>query len=291
MKSQRADSANGSQTHEDNRDIHRDALSTRSTSHRHANHAEMLRGSSRSSSRGSPSWPSRRPSHDRDRCPSSDNDDERHILVTPDPYQQRRQAHEAVLEKQSALHDLERLRCSGVQLSKAYSIQDDIDDIKFEIQKHAAIADEVRKVKLMKGGVQVGLRAIEWGNNKLGPFLELTGWASELTSDMGQFDEPLARIYRKYWRRSTSSPEMDMAQIIIGSAAMFHMRHKLGDIVRDMGSMNTDAPIPPTQSSQPVHVPVPNPYASAAYESKPINIESNENGFVPIQREMTIDLL
>ena len=46
--------------------------------------------------------------------------------------------------------------------------------------------------------------------------------------DLTRHDANLARIYRKYWRRSSSnSPEAEVAFAILGSAGMHHMKRSM----------------------------------------------------------------
>ena len=138
------------------------------------------------------------------------------------------------LEKQAALLDLERLRINGVVLSRGYDMSDRLEDMRFEIQKHEAALDEKQMVSWMKSCLRVGLTGIEVGNKKFGPFLALDGWSAEITTDMEKFDMPMARLYRKYGRRSTMSPEMELAWVIFGSMGMFHFRQKGGAMLAAM---------------------------------------------------------
>jgi hypothetical protein len=138
------------------------------------------------------------------------------------------------LEKQAALLDLERLRINGVVLSRGYDMSDRLEDMRFEIQKHDAALDEKQMVGWMKSCMRVGLTGVEVGNKKFGPFLALDGWSSEITTDMNKFDMPMARLYRKYGRRSTMSPEMELAWVIFGSMGMYHCRQKGGAMLAAM---------------------------------------------------------
>jgi hypothetical protein len=129
------------------------------------------------------------------------------------------------LEKQATLQDLERLREAGAQLSKQYVLSDNLEDMRFELQKHATAADERQSVGMMKAGLEAVIKGAEFGNRRFGPFLAIDGWADQVTEDMTKFNDPLARIYRKYWRRSRMSPEMELASVIFGSMGWYHMQN------------------------------------------------------------------
>jgi hypothetical protein len=130
-----------------------------------------------------------------------------------------------VLEKQSVLGDLERLRLSGAHLSRQYVLSDRLEDMRFEIQKHVVAADEQQKVSMMKAGLEAAIKGTEYSNRQLGPFLPLDGWADDITADMSKFDDPLARIYRKYWRRSSMSPEAEIAWTIVQSLGWYSLKN------------------------------------------------------------------
>ena len=52
------------------------------------------------------------------------------------------------------------------------------------------------------------------------------GFSNNLCKDMSKFNKPLTKMYRKYWRRGTSSPEMELAMIVFGALAMTVMGNK-----------------------------------------------------------------
>jgi len=65
--------------------------------------------------------------------------------------------------------------------------------------------------------------------------------------DLNKYDSALSRLYRKYWRRSASSPEMEIAVDILGSIGMYHFKKKLvggggGMMGGMMGSMLSGLP-------------------------------------------------
>jgi len=192
------------------------------------------RGGSRRLDAGSPSERRGEPPRSGDRRRSGDREDD-------EPGCPLRG--EAIrLEKQAALLDLERMRINGVVLSRGYDMSDRLEDMRFEIQKHEAALDEKQMVGWMKSCLRLGLTGIELGNQKFGPFLALDGWSVEITADMNKFDLPMSRLYRKYWRRSTMSPEMELAWVILGSMGMFHLRQKGGAL---LSAMNPGGPAAP----------------------------------------------
>ena len=70
-------------------------------------------------------------------------------------------------------------------------------------------------------------------NSKLGPFLELL-WAGKC-QEIHKYDNALGRLYKKYWRKSSMSPEMELACGILGSLGMHHFKKKVMPSVLDPG--------------------------------------------------------
>lgn len=132
------------------------------------------------------------------------------------------------VEKQSALLEIERLRAQGVKITKEYTLDDDLTVIQWEIRKQLMLIDEGNSISFMKDAMRLGFSGIEALNGKV-KLLELEGWAAQASSEMAghKYDNSLSKIYRKYWRRGSSSPEMEIAFGILGSMGSYHFKKKL----------------------------------------------------------------
>lgn len=132
-----------------------------------------------------------------------------------------------MLEKQDVLLELERLqKQQNVRLSRRYTLDDKLADMQFEVRRHLSHLDESSMVRTMGDGIKLACTGLELANGKLGPFLELDGWTSKVTADMSRYESSLSKLYRKYWRRSNTSPEMELAFALVGSVAMHHFKSK-----------------------------------------------------------------
>jgi len=146
--------------------------------------------------------------------------------VDDDPYKNM-SASEIQFEKQSTLMELDRLQTQhGCKLSREYNMRDNLADMKFEVRCHLSKIDETSTVKFMSDGMKLMCQGVELANNRWGPFLDLDGWASAVTDDMSKYESSLAKLYRKYWKRSTMAPELELAFGIIGSIALHHFKRK-----------------------------------------------------------------
>lgn len=146
--------------------------------------------------------------------------------VDDDPYKSMSPS-EIQFEKQSTLMELDRLKTQhGCKLSRDYSMRDNLADMKFEVRCHLSKIDEASTVKFMSDGMKLMCQGVELANNRWGPFLDLDGWAAAVTDDMSKYESSLAKLYRKYWKRSTMAPELELAFGIIGSIALHHFKRK-----------------------------------------------------------------
>ena len=156
-------------------------------------------------------------------------------------------AEELLIEKQSTLLELERLRKNHqVKLTKEFTLEDRLDDMTFEVRRHLLNIEEKNTLNYMRDGLKICFTGIEFANAKLGPFLELDGWANEMSTDISKYDSALSRLHKKYWRRSTMSPEMELAMGLVGSIGMFHFKRKFiprfSDLPNVMGQARPRTP-------------------------------------------------
>ena len=132
---------------------------------------------------------------------------------------------DVILSKQSALLDLDRLKLRGIKLTREYTLSDSIDDIEFELKRHLAHIEEDNTVKMLRDFMRIGCTGVELANAKLG-LLELDGWSTEVCADIDRYDHAFASLYKKYWRRSQSSPEMQIVMGLTASVSLFHLKKK-----------------------------------------------------------------
>ena len=145
-------------------------------------------------------------------------------------------------ERQSLLFDLHQLEAKGVRLSRTFTMEDSVDDMTVELKRQLLVLDERSNVSMMKNGLRIALSGIEIINTRLN-LLDLEGWSSQACSELERHDQNLAKIYRKYWRRSTSnSPEMDIVMSVVGSMGAYHMKRTMTRGMMHRGDSRTSRP-------------------------------------------------
>ena len=189
------------------------------------------------------------PAHpEEDKASSSEEEDEASTCVKKDPETVR-------LEKQGYLIELQALSSKGVRLSREFSMKDTLTELEFEVQKQNSNLNASAAVSNMKDMMRIGFNGLEMANARFGPFLCMDGWAQSLTSDMKRFDNALEKLYKRYWRKQSMSPIMELGMIILGSLAMHHFKSKLFGPVRPPS--NVPPATAPTPQAEPVAPPPP----------------------------------
>lgn len=130
------------------------------------------------------------------------------------------------MEKQGYLIELRRMEARGVELSRRFSENDSLAELEFEVAKQNAASSTENSVNFMRDMLRLVITGLEVGNNKLGPFLSMDGWAEATTRDMHRYDHALERIHRRYFRKHQMSPIMEMGWLLLGSLAMWHFKSK-----------------------------------------------------------------
>ena len=154
---------------------------------------------------------------------------------------------EKTREKQVLLHELSRMQMSGSQLCRNLSMDDNLADIEYELNRTKAKDDCVSTVAFMKDAIKFGVTGIEMLNSKF-KVLKLNGWSSEATRDMNRYDRSLTKLYTRYMRKGSVSPILELGFLLFGSMILCHMKNSfMGGM---MGSSSSPAaPSAPQRST------------------------------------------
>jgi hypothetical protein len=235
------------------------------------------------------------------------------IPVTPDISEAPKQAQtkeELLREKFQLLRKLEALEIKGVQLSKKYTMESPILEMKGEYE---TIMDEKAKqnsIKFSGNMLMTCINGLEFLNNRFDPFdLKLDGWSEQVGENIDDYDEVFGELYDKYKSKATMAPELKLLFQLGGSAAMLHMTNTMfksampgmDDILRQnpelaqqfqkaavnsmsnntpgfsgfMNSMSNDDPMPPMGSGPPPPMRTQGPGSAPPPDSRP----GNDNSF------------
>jgi hypothetical protein len=130
------------------------------------------------------------------------------------------------VEKRGLLIELLNLEKRGFKLTKSYTMDDDLQEMTFELEKQNSCINSANTVAFLRDGLKMTLTGVEMGNKKFGPFLSLDGWSDSICSDMSRYDSCLDKIVKTYWRKSNMNPIIELAFIIVGSMVSHHFKNK-----------------------------------------------------------------
>lgn len=144
-------------------------------------------------------------------------------------------------EKQNALLEIERLRQAGGVVTREWKMDHELEDMMLEARRLQANIDETQMVAMMREFLQMGFNGIEWASN-FAPMIQLDGWATAMTEDMSRYDPALSKLYRRYWKRATSSPEAELAMTVLMSMVSHHFRAKFQQVQKQRYAARAPAP-------------------------------------------------
>lgn len=158
-------------------------------------------------------------------------EEERHEEKSEDASPEYKKAKEEAeadiaLEKEALLYELELMDKQGViKLHRHLSMSDSLEAIQYQYDRANMIASTNQTVDWAKMGIKMGSGVLENVLKQFGLTM-VDGFSKNLCQDMNKFNKPLTKMYRKYWRRGTSSPEMELAMIVFGALAMTVITNK-----------------------------------------------------------------
>ena len=130
------------------------------------------------------------------------------------------------LEKEALLYELELMDKQGViKLHRHLTMNDSLEAIQYQYDRANMISSTNQTVDWAKMGIKMGSGVLENVLKQFGLTM-VDGFSKNLCQDMNKFNKPLTKMYRKYWRRGTSSPEMELAMIVFGALAMTVITNK-----------------------------------------------------------------
>ena len=155
------------------------------------------------------------------------------------PPAQRMSLEEERKEKADLLNKLGRLESKGFQITKRFTMDNSLDEIKMEFERLMDARNLEGSIKFQRQ-MMVGLvTGVELMNNKFNPFdWQLDGWSESVHENLDDFDEVFEELYDKYKGKGNMPPEARLLFMLAGSGFMFHMsnsffRSKIGNTTMD----------------------------------------------------------
>ena len=142
--------------------------------------------------------------------------------------QQSLSKEEALREKFSYLKKLEDLESKGIHLTKKYSMESNLLEMKGEYETHVAEKEKKNAVKFQGKMLMACITGIEFLNNRFDPFdIKLDGWSEQINENIDDYDEIFSELHEKYKSKATMAPELKLLFQLGGSALMIHMTNSM----------------------------------------------------------------
>lgn len=153
------------------------------------------------------------------------------IPVNPEvkvPEKPRLTGKELLKEKFSYLRKLEALEKKGITLSKKYSMESSLDEMKGEYEMIKSEREKDNSKKFQSKMLMAFVSGIEFLNNKFDPFdLKLDGWSEAVNENMDEYDEVFGELHQKYGGKTKVAPELKLLFMLGGSGLMLHMTNTM----------------------------------------------------------------
>jgi len=131
-------------------------------------------------------------------------------------------------EKFKYLRKLEDLEQKGITLTKKYSMESSLAEMKGEYETHLEERERRNSVKFQGKMLMSVITGIEYLNNKFDPFdLKLDGWSEQVNENIDDYDEIFSELHDKYKSKAKMAPELKLLFQLGGSAIMLHMTNTM----------------------------------------------------------------
>ena len=131
-------------------------------------------------------------------------------------------------EKQTLLLKLYGLEKKGVELTKKFSMNSTLSELRFEYELHKNEMEIEMSVKFQQKLLVAAITGLEFVNKKFDPVgAKLDGWSESIMDNLDDYDAVFTKLHEKYKHRADLPPELQLIVTLAGSAFMFHMTKSL----------------------------------------------------------------
>jgi hypothetical protein len=144
------------------------------------------------------------------------------------PSMPKMSSNEILKEKIRYLRRLEALEKKGVQLTKKYDMDSNLDEMRGEYEMVMDDKSKQNSVKFQSNILMTIVNGIEFLNQKFDPFdVNLEGWGEQVQESITDYDDIFAELHDKWKSKANISPELKLLFQLGGSAIMVHMTNSM----------------------------------------------------------------
>jgi len=135
---------------------------------------------------------------------------------------------EVLKEKFNYLRKLEQLESKGVTLSKRYSMDSSLDEMKGEYETHITEKERTNSIKFQGKLLTTFITGVEYLNKEADPFnIKLDGWSEQVHETIEDYDDIFSELHEKYKSKANMSPEIKFLFQLASSGMMIHMTNTM----------------------------------------------------------------
>ena len=135
---------------------------------------------------------------------------------------------ELLRNKFEMLRKLEKLEEKGANLSKKYSMDNDLDEMKGEYEFLMNEKEKSNSIKFQGKVLTTMITGLEFLNSKFDPFdIKLDGWSEQINENVEDYDEIFAELHEKYKSKAKMAPEIKLLFQLASSGIMIHMTNTM----------------------------------------------------------------
>ena len=135
---------------------------------------------------------------------------------------------ELLREKFKLLRKLEELEARGINLTKKYTMESSMLEMKGEYETHVEERERGNSKKFQSKMLLACITGLEFLNNKFDPFdLKLDGWSEQVNENIDEYDDIFSELHEKYKSKAQMAPELKLLFQLGGSAIMLHMTNTM----------------------------------------------------------------
>ena len=140
----------------------------------------------------------------------------------------RMTSEELLLEKFKVYRKLEELERKGAKLTKKYSMESPLAEMKGEYEMIISEKEKSNSCKFQGRMLMAAITGLEFLNNRFDPFdIKLDGWAEQLNENISDYDDIFAELHEKYKSKAKMAPELKLLFQLGGSGIMVHMTNTM----------------------------------------------------------------
>ena len=148
--------------------------------------------------------------------------------VDPDKLPNKENAADTLREKFKFLRKLEDIEQKGGRLTRKYTMDSSLDEMKGEYENIISEKEKSNSVKFQGKMLMAAITGVEFLNSKFDPFdIKLDGFAEQINENITDYDEIFAELHEKYRSKAKLAPELKLMFQLGGSAIMLHMTNTM----------------------------------------------------------------